>query len=201
MFISIDGIDGGGKSTQIELLCQWLRNQQHRVQLFRDPGSTPLGESIRDILLHREEIPLSLTAEMLLYMAARAQLVEQAIRPALAIGDTVVCDRYLLANVAYQAAGGGLDIEELWGTGSIATRGLKPDLTIVLDLPAEVAASRISGSQDRLEKRGLEYFQRVREGFLSQMHRGSKVAVAVDATQSIDIVHQQIVDAIGGYKS
>ncbi len=107
MFISLDGIDGAGKSTQIKLLAEWLVLRGHNVVSFRDPGATQLGESIRDILLHREEIPLSMKAEMLLYMAARAQLVTEQIEPALAKGQTVLCDRYLLSNVVYQGFAGG----------------------------------------------------------------------------------------------
>ena len=108
MFITLDGIDGGGKSTQIELLANWLASQGHSVQTHRDPGSTKLGTAVREILLHREDIPLANTTEMLLYMAARAQLVAENIRPALESGVTIVCDRFLLANVVYQGSAGGL---------------------------------------------------------------------------------------------
>src|SRR5205823_183886 len=106
MFFSIDGGDGTGKSTQIELLCEWLRSQGHQVVTCRDPGSTPLGEAIRDILLHREDLAIGRRSEMLLYMAARAQLVAEVIRPALQSDKIVVADRFLLANVAYQGYGG-----------------------------------------------------------------------------------------------
>src|SRR5688500_17507478 len=111
MFFSFDGIDGTGKSTQVALMVDWLRASGRQVTLCRDPGSTPLGEAVRDLLLQRDEIPLGRTTEMLLYMAARAQLVDEVIRPALARGEFVVSDRYLLANLAYQGYGGDLGAE------------------------------------------------------------------------------------------
>lgn len=193
MFISLDGIDGAGKSTQIGLLRDWLVQRGHDVVSFRDPGATALGESIRDILLHREEIPLSMTSEMLLYMAARAQLVREQIEPALSNGNTVLCDRYLLSNVVYQGSAGGLDIESLWQVGAVATGNRKPDVTIVLDLDAELALKRVGSSQDRLEKRGIQYFQAVRQGFIEQWERSSEHGLVVDATQSPEQVHEQIV--------
>jgi dTMP kinase len=192
VFISLDGIDGAGKSTQIELLKNWLIQRDHNVVCFRDPGATRLGESIREILLHREDIPLSMTAEMLLYMSARAQLVDEQIKPALAVGKTVICDRFLLANVVYQGSAGGLNIDDLWSIGKIATGGLCPDLTVVLDLDAEVAAGRLGASQDRLEKRGLAYFQAVRQGFLDQHPRAGRHSFVADASQPIELVHQSI---------
>lgn len=192
MFISLDGIDGAGKSTQIELLKGWLIERGHRVVCFRDPGATRLGESIREILLHREDIPLSMTAEMLLYMAARAQLVDEQIKPSLASGMTVICDRFLLANVVYQGSAGGLNIEDLWSIGLVATGGLAPDVTVVLDLDAEIAAQRLGVVQDRLEKRGLAYFQSVRQGFLDQISKAGRYYFVADASQSIEQVHRSI---------
>ena len=196
MFISLDGIDGGGKSTQIELLANWLISQGHRVQTHRDPGSTKLGSAVREILLHREDIPLANTTEMLLYMAARAQLVAENIQPALLAGETIVCDRYLLANVVYQGSAGGLDVEDLWRVGKIATAGCMPDVTIVLDIDPEVAASRIQRGQDRLEKRGVEYFQKVRKGFIDQLPRCGGTTAMIDASSDIQAIHQQIVAVV-----
>ncbi|MDZ4850212.1 MAG: dTMP kinase [Pirellulaceae bacterium] len=200
MFISLDGIDGAGKSTQIELLKNWLIERGSEVICYRDPGATQLGESIREILLHREDIPLTMTAEMLLYMASRAQLVEEKIKPALASGKTVICDRFLLANVVYQGAAGGLDIDVLWSIGRIATGGFAPDATIVLDLDASVAFGRLGGSQDRLEKRGLSYFQAVRQGFLNEHAKAGGRSTVIDASQSIDHVQQRIRDFLDVFK-
>ena len=196
MFFSIDGGDGTGKSTQGELLCGWLRELGHQVVACRDPGSTPLGEEIRNLLLDRHDLEIDRRSEMLLYMAARAQLVEQIIRPALEQGKTVVADRYLLANVVYQGYGGGLDPETLWSMGWMATGGLMPDLTIVLDMPAEAAAGRISGLPDRMEQQGAAFHARVREGFLSEARRRDEIVV-VDATGSIDEVQAKIRAAAG----
>lgn len=178
------------------MLCEWLAAQGKTCRTFRDPGSTPLGESLREILLHRQEIPLSATAEMLLYMASRAQLVEEQVRPALAECDYVITDRYLLANVVYQGAAGGLNPEAIWQVGRIATGGLQPDLTVVLDLPIEVAAARIERSLDRLESRGQEYYQRVRVGFLEHLPQAGGRSVVIDASQPIDAIHHQIVAAV-----
>ncbi len=200
MFISLDGIDGAGKSTQIDLLRQHLESKGISVICFRDPGSTKLGEAVREILLHREDIPLATTSEMLLYMAARAQLVAEQLRPALESGSTVICDRFLLANVVYQGVAGGLSVDDLWAVGKCATGGLTPDATIVLDLDPEVAFQRIQRGPDRLEKRGLEYFRLVRQGFLKQVAQAGGKTTVVDAAQDVQRIHRQIavfVDHVG----
>ena len=196
MFISLDGIDGAGKSTQIDLLRQHLKANGASVECFRDPGSTKLGEAVREILLHREDIPLANTSEMLLYMAARAQLVAEQLRPALEVGTTVICDRFLLANVVYQGVAGGLNVEDLWAVGFCATGGLSPDATIVLDIDPEVAVKRLQKDPDRLEKRGIEYFRLVRKGFLEQITRAGGQCMVVNADQSIEQIHRQIAEFI-----
>ena len=192
MFISIDGGDGTGKSTQAELLAQWLRQQGHDVAACRDPGSTPLGEAIRGILLDRHDLHIHRRSEMLLYMAARAQMVEEVIQPALEQGKTVLCDRYLLANVAYQGYGGGLDVATLWEVGRVATGGLMPELTIVLDVPAEVAAARMARPLDRMEKQGEAFHTRVRAGFLAEAALAPERIVVIDAAQSVEAVQTEI---------
>jgi dTMP kinase len=192
MFLSIDGGDGSGKSTQVELLCQWFGEQGHAVVTCRDPGSTQLGEAVRNILLHRHDLPIDRRSEMLLYMAARSQMVEEVIRPALAEGKTVVSDRYLLANVAYQGYGGGLDVAALWEVGHIATAGLMPDLTIVLDVPPDVAAARMSRPLDRMEQQGAAFCARVREGFLAEAARAPGKIVVLSAAGSVAEVQTEI---------
>ena len=192
MFFSIDGGDGTGKSTQIDLLCQWLRQQGHDVVACRDPGSTPLGEAVREILLDRHDLHIHRRSEMLLYMAARAQLVEEVIRPALAAARSSSTDRYLLANVVYQGYGGGLDVETLWEVGRVATGGLLPDLTIVLDMPAAAAAARIRRPLDRMEQQGDEFHARVREGFLAEAARRPGEIVVIDASRSVEQVQADI---------
>jgi dTMP kinase len=192
MFLSIDGGDGSGKSTQVELLCQWLDERGHTVVACRDPGSTQLGEAVRNLLLDRHDLHIDRRSEMLLYMAARSQMVEEVIRPALAQGKTVVSDRYLLANVAYQGYGGGLDVAALWEVGRVATAGLMPDLTIVLDVPADVAATRMARPLDRIEKQGAAFHARVRQGFLTEAARAPGKIVVLGAAGSIDQVQAEI---------
>jgi dTMP kinase len=193
MFFSLDGIDGVGKSTQMQLFCDWLRNQGHTVRTCRDPGSTPLGEEIRKLLLsHRPEVQISRRSEMLLYMAARAQLVDDVIVPALAAGETVVSDRYLLANVVYQGHAGGLDVETLWQVGEVATAGLVPDLTLLLDMPVEAALARLGRPLDRMEQQTDEFRQRLRDGFLREARRHPDRIAVIDAKQPVDEVHEAI---------
>ncbi len=199
VFISLDGVDGGGKSTQVRLLADYLQKFGHEVVTFRDPGGTKLGEALREILLHKQEIPLSGTAEMLLYMASRAELVAECIEPALANGKTVITDRFLLANVVYQGCAGGLDPNQLWQVGEIATGGLQPDLTIVLDIAVDQALSRIDRGFDRLESRGVEYMEKVRLGFLEQVAHLADRAHVIDANAPIEILHErirQLVDSV-----
>jgi dTMP kinase len=191
LFISLDGLDGTGKSTQCRLLADWLRKQGQDVVECTDPGGTPVGESIRDLLLDRRH-DMVLPCEAFLFMASRAQLTAQVIRPALDAGRTVVADRFLLANVVYQGYGGGLDPEELWKIGRLATGGLVPDLTLVLDLPVETALARRTGPGDRVESRDLAYHTRVREGFLAEAKRHPDIIEVVDASQPIQKVHERI---------
>jgi dTMP kinase len=197
MFLSIDGGDGSGKSTQVELLCQWLRGQGREVVACRDPGSTPLGEAIRSLLLDRHDLAIHRRSEMLLYMAARAQMVEQIIRPALQQGKIVVSDRYLLANVAYQGYGGGLDVPELWEVGRVATGGLMPELTVVLDVPPEVAAARMARPLDRMERQGDGFHARVRQGFLTEAARAPDKIVVLSAVGSVEEVQAEIRRVVG----
>jgi dTMP kinase len=196
MFLSLDGIDGAGKSTQIELLADWLRGRGHNVLTCRDPGSTPLGEAVRGIVLGHHETPVGMRAEMLLYMAARAQLVEEIIRPALDAGKAVISDRFLLANVVYQGYGGGLNVEELWTVGRIATGGLAPQLTFLLDMPPEKSLQRLTGKPDRMEQRGAEFLTRVRNGFLTEAaKRPSEIAI-IDASRTIEQIQEEIRDQL-----
>jgi len=196
VFISLDGIDGVGKSTQIALLVDWLRAAGADVVTCRDPGSTPLGEAVRQILLHTGGTPISRTAEMLLYMAARAQLVAEVIQPALAAGKTVVSDRYLLANVVYQGHAGGLDVDELWRIGRVATAGLAPTLTIVLDMPPAAAGARMNRPLDRMESQGDAFRERLRQGFLAEASRRPDDCVVIAADRDIATVHAEIRQAV-----
>jgi len=196
MFVSIDGGDGAGKSTQVALLCEWLRSEGCEVVACRDPGSTPLGEAVRELVLNRHDLRIDRRSEMLLYMAARAQLVAEVIRPALAQGKSVISDRYLLANVVYQGHGGGLDVPSLWEVGRVATGGLEPEVTIVLDLPVEAAAQRLQRTLDRMEQQGDAFHERVRQGFVHEAARRPDRIVVIDAARSIDEVQAEIRRAV-----
>jgi dTMP kinase len=191
LFISLDGLDGTGKTTQCRLLANWLRGRGYAVTECTDPGSTPVGDVIRELLLgHRHE--MTLACEAFLFMASRAQLTAQVIRPALDAGSAVVADRFLLANVVYQGHAGGLDPEQLWAMGRLATGGLEPDLTVVLDLPVEEAAARRTGPADRVESRDRAYHARVREGFLAEARRRPERLCVVRADQPVAVVHESI---------
>ena len=195
-FCSVDGVDGGGKSTQIGQLAKWFQDRGQETLVVRDPGGTKLGETLRDILLHRREIPLCMEAEMLLYMASRAQLVHETIRPALESNQVVIADRFLLANVVYQGVAGGLATDRIWQVGEIATGGLMPELNIILDIDAETSLNRIQGGLDRLESRGVEFMKQVRAGFLSESRKLGEKVLVIDATQSIESIHSQIITSI-----
>jgi dTMP kinase len=191
LFISLDGLDGTGKSTQCRLLADWLRGRGRLVTECTDPGGTPIGDAIRGLLLDRRH-EMTLPCEAFLFMASRAQLTAAVIRPALLAGHAVVTDRYLLANVVYQGHAGGLDPQLLYEIGRLSTGGLEPDLTVVLDLPVELAEARRHGPADRLESRGAGYQARVREGFLAEARWHPGRIQVVDANAPIPIVHERI---------
>jgi dTMP kinase len=197
MFLSIDGGDGAGKSTQVALLCEWLRTRGREVVACRDPGSTRLGENVRELVLRREDLRIDRMSEMFLYMAARAQMTEEVIRPALEQGKTVVSDRYLLANVVYQGHAGGVDVESLWEVGRVATGGLMPELTIVLDVPPEDASARLRRELDRMEQQGDAFHARVRQGFLAEAARRPDEIVVINAARGIDEIQAEICEAVG----
>jgi dTMP kinase len=193
MFFSFDGIDGVGKSTQVHRFVDALRTVGHDVVACRDPGSTPLGEQIRELLLrHDEHMSIARPSEMLLYMAARAQLVEEVIRPSLAAGRVVVSDRFVLANIVYQGHAGGLDPEAIRRVGHVATGGIEPDCTFLLDMPPELADSRMHRSLDRMEQQGPDYRRRLREGFLAEAARPDGRIHVIDASEPIDAVQAAI---------
>jgi len=191
MFFSFDGLDGVGKTTQIDLFSAWLREHGREVVSCYDPGCTPLGEEIRKILLGHQ-VPIARLSEMLLFMAARAQLVEEVIRPALEQGKTVVSDRYLLANVVYQGHAGGLDVKTIWQIGAVATAGVMPDMVFVLDMPPKTAAGRIERPLDRMESQGDEFQSRLRQGFLAEAAKDPQRIVVINAAHEINTVQADI---------
>ncbi|HEX7377374.1 MAG TPA: dTMP kinase [Pirellulales bacterium] len=200
MFYSFDGIDGCGKSAQARLFADWLRQRGREVVACRDPGSTRLGEEVRQLLLDRDDLGISRRAEMLLYMAARAQLVEEVIKPALAAGKDVVSDRFLLANVVYQGHAGGLDVPALWQVGRVATAAMEPDLTFVLDIDTAEAAARLNRPLDRMERQGAEFFAALRAGYLAEAARHGERMLVVDAARSIEQIQAEIRQLVSAWE-
>ena len=192
-FIVLEGADGSGKSSQSKALAEWLQHVGCRVVCCHDPGSTPLGDSVRDVLLHRKEVRLDPEAEMFLYMASRAQLVREVIQPALRNGDCVISDRFLMSNIVYQGHAGGLDIKAIRKTGEIATCGIHPDLTLVLDIDLDTASTRMNRPLDRLESRGDEYHRKVQSGY--RIEAQSERTILIDATADKEKVHTEIITA------
>ena len=189
-FISLDGLDGTGKSTQCQMLVEWLTAQKVPVTACADPGGTALGQQLRNILLHGREHRIATMTEAMLFMASRAQLVEEVIRPALERGEVVVSDRFLLANVVYQGWAGGLNVDDLWTVGRFVTGGLEPDLTLVFELPADVAKARRNREADRMEDRGTEYHEAVIRGFTGEAGVRPQTHRLIDATPDVDTVQR-----------
>lgn len=180
LLITLEGIDGCGKTTQAGILQHNLEEKGIQFVSIREPGGTAVGEDIRQVLLHNHD-SLSLQAELLLYMAARSELTEQVILPSLLAGKVVVCDRFIDSTVAYQGYGGGADLKLIHLLNQKATGGVSPDLTILLDLPVEEAAGRRGDSADRMEKNDYNYHRRVRHGYLEIARSEPQRVVVVDA--------------------
>jgi len=193
MFFVFDGVDGSGKTTQLNRLADWLREQGYDVVTCKDPGTTELGERLREILLSKSETPIHMRSEMMMFTTARTQLVEQIIRPALKLGKTVVLDRYILSTVVYQGHAGALDPAGIRMVNNFATDRLWPNHTFILDLPTETAMQRLGDDLDRMESRGEEYFEKVRAGFLKEVE-GQEDASVIDATQSMDEISASILE-------
>ena len=191
-FIVLDGPEGCGKSTQAQLLLQHLKSSGNDAILVRDPGTTPIGEQIRALLLNPANDQMNMRCEMLLYMAARAQMMAQVILPALTSGQTVICDRFVSSTLAYQLGGDGLTAEEIRRTASIAIKDRWPDLTLILDLPVDKAMSRINRQKDRIEQRSREYHEQVRKNYLAQAAADPKHYRVIAADRSQEIIHADI---------
>lgn len=192
MFFVFDGVDGAGKSTQLNLFVEWLRSNGCDVVTCKDPGSTGLGEKLREVLLGEHDIPIDIRAEMMMFTTARTQLVQQIVKPALDSGKTVVLDRYILSTVVYQGHAGNLAPDDIWTVNSIATENVMPDVTFVLDLPVEVSMPRLGKSLDRMESRGTEYMHRVRHGFLKEADRWPTGVDVINADRSIEEIQDEI---------
>jgi dTMP kinase len=187
-FVVFDGPDGSGKSTQFRRFADAARAAGVEVVEVREPGGTPIGEKIRTILLDPSNAEMTVRAEMLLYMASRAQLFAQRIEPALRGGALVLADRFVSSTLAYQGAAGGMDEDDIVAVGRVATGNHVPDLTVVFDVSTDVALSRLSPLLDRMEGKGREFHMRVRAGYLSQAERWPDRYVVVDSSVAPDAV-------------
>jgi dTMP kinase len=195
VFITLEGPEGSGKTTQIPRLVDWLRAQGHTVEVTREPGGTDIGNQIRDVLHDPVNTAMDATAEILLYSADRAQHVAQRVRPALAAGKIVVSDRYYDSTLAYQGYGRGLDLEMLHTITAFATGGLKPDLTLYLDIAPEEGLQRRQANEEewnRLDAETLEFHQRVRAGYMELIAQEPERWVVIDAARSVEEVQEEI---------
>ncbi|HHN45878.1 MAG TPA: dTMP kinase [Planctomycetes bacterium] len=198
LIIAVEGVEGAGKSTLAEAIARRVEEQGHPAVLLRDPGGTALGEKIRAILLKGED-PRSPVAEAFLFMAARRQLVDERILPAVEAGETVVLDRFLLSSLAYQGVAGGVGMDAVLEMGRIAVGDAAPDITILLDLPIEEGFRRISAGRsgtDKIEGRGAEYHKAVREGFLLSRRRYPWPVATIDAARPFKEVLAAALEAL-----
>jgi len=194
LFITFEGIDGCGKTTQIEMLSDDLKKDGIPFVLIREPGGTSIGEKIRTILLDKANSGMDERTELLLYEAARAQIVRERIIPELRSGKVVICDRFYDSTIAYQGYARGLDLSEIDFLNNWSAAGIKPDITFLLDLDEETAYRRRHGrsdEEDRLEAEGLSFMKKVREGYLSRSKEDTRFQV-LDALKTPEEIYQQI---------
>jgi len=199
MFITFEGLDFSGKSTQANLLVERLKKAKHVVRFLREPGGTKISERVREILLDRSHLEMTEAAELLLFSASRTQLVAEVIVPALQRGETVVCDRYYDSTTAYQGYGRGFNLESVHHINKIATAGTDPDLTILVDIPVDEIERRKAAAGmtfDRMESAGREFYERVRKGYLDIARNEPGRFILVDGLASIDAVKTQIWQAV-----
>lgn len=209
--IVLDGGEGCGKSTQARRLLRFLEGKRLPVSFVRDPGSTDIGEKVRAILLNPAHTDMAMRCEMLLYMAARAQMMAKIIRPALQNGDVVLCDRFVSSTLAYQLGGDGLTREEITSVGEVAIAGRWPDLTLLFDLPVEQSQARVTAkfvplfesaadlpdpTKDRIERRPLEYHRQVRQNYLAQASAFPERYAVIDASRQPDEVFVNVLGAL-----
>lgn len=196
-FITFEGGEGSGKSTQVRLLARHIESLGHVVRTLREPGGTEVGEAVRRILLDPSSSGMDPYAELMLYEAARAQLVAEVIEPALDNGEVVICDRFFDSTTAYQGYARSLDLERVAELNRIATGGLTPDRTVLLDVEVGLGLERATcEGADRLECEDVAFHERVRSGFLAIATAQSERVRLVDAVGSIDDVHQRVIAAV-----
>lgn len=198
LFVTFEGPDGSGKSTQLRLLADALRSEGHSVRETREPGGTPLGERVREILLHPEGPPIAHLTEALLLSASRTQLLDEVILPALARGEIVLADRYADSTIAYQAYGWGLDEQVIRDLQAIATSGIVPHLSVFVDIEPEVGLARTAarGPRNRLDRQDLAFHRRVREGYLQIIARDPARWLVVDGNATPENIHHTILQGV-----
>lgn len=195
IFITLEGPEGSGKSTHSKLLCDFLRRRGLKVIHVREPGGTRISEAVRKILLDKKNKGMTSACELFLFLACRAQIVDEIISPALRKGYAVVCDRFQDATVAYQGYGAGLDLKLIGEAGRLAAKGLKPNLTILLDVATKKGLLR-AGMKDRVELKPYEFHRRVREGYLRLARKEPKRIVLIRANGKIEEVQDKIRKAV-----
>lgn len=195
-FVVFDGPDGSGKSSQFSRFAAHCRSGGIEVCEVREPGGTNIGEQIRNVLLDPENVEMNVRCEMMLYMASRAQLIEERVRPALERGELVLADRFVSSTLAYQGTAGGLQAEEIVSVAEVAIGARWPDLTVVFDVDEATAASRLNPLLDRMEQKGAAFHRRVRDGYLEQAATHPDRYIVIDATQSIDAVESDLLQSV-----
>jgi dTMP kinase len=195
LFITFEGVDGCGKTTQINLLSEYLQKQGYEVLLTREPGGKGLGEKLREILLNYDG-EVSDRCESFLFLADRAQHIDIIVNPAVQQGKIVLCDRHTDSTVAYQGYGRGLDIDTINKLNNLATNGRKPDLTFVFDIDTETSMKRVGKNQDRMESAGIEFQTKVRNGYLEIAKQEPERVKVIDATKSIEEIHAEVLKYI-----
>ena len=195
LFITFEGADGCGKSTQMKLLKEYLQNKGYEVVETREPGGKGLGEKIREILLNYDG-EVSDRCESFLFLADRAQNIDVIVKPAIQQGKIVLCDRHTDSSVAYQGYGRGLNIDEINRLNTLATGGMKPDLTYVFDVDIETSMARVGGEKDRMESAGKEFFNKVRNGYLELAKQEPDRIKVINSTNPIDVVFQDVLKEI-----
>lgn len=200
LFITFEGIEGCGKTTQAELLADYFRQQGREVLLTREPGGPKISESIRKILLSKDNFEMLPETEMLLYMASRSQHTGEWIIPAIESGKDVISDRYYDSSIAYQGTARKIERNIIDIIIKYATFGLRPDLTFLIDLPAEKGLSRLKiGQVDRLEQESLEFHNKVREGFLKIAESEKKRYIVIDGNKTVEGIHKIIIKKVREY--